>query len=178
MVWQSGRRRRGCLSTEGISRILEDEEDIEIVATCSDFDSLRLTVGDVRPDVVLTDIRMPPTRTDEGIRLAAELRGTHPGVGVVILSQYAEPLYAIKLLDGGSDRRAYLPKDADSSRAGDSCAGRGGLEQPGDRRARCDHQARPRAAHQLDLRKLELGDPQNISRRVKAALLYLAGQVE
>jgi DNA-binding NarL/FixJ family response regulator len=91
--------------------VLEDEDDIDIVATCRDYDSLRLTVRDVRPDVVLSDICMPPTHTDEGIRLAAELRSTLPSVGVVILSQYAEPLYAAKLLKDSSDRRAYLLKE-------------------------------------------------------------------
>ncbi len=91
------------LAREGISRVLEAEDDIEIVATCEDFESLRAAVGETEPDVVLTDIRMPPTHTDEGIRLAAELRATHPAVGVVVLSQYAEPLYATKLLESGSD---------------------------------------------------------------------------
>ena len=99
------------LAREGISRVLEAEDDIEIVATCEDFESLRAAVGETEPDVVLTDIRMPPTHTDEGIRLAAELRATHPAVGVVVLSQYAEPLYATKLLESGSDGRAYLLKE-------------------------------------------------------------------
>ncbi|MET0512639.1 MAG: response regulator transcription factor [Thermoleophilaceae bacterium] len=96
------------IAREGILRALENEDDIEVVATCSDFDSLRTTVGDVEPDVVLADISMPPTNTDEGIRLAEELRTTHPNMGVVILSQYAEPVYAAQLLEKGSDRRAYL----------------------------------------------------------------------
>jgi DNA-binding NarL/FixJ family response regulator len=99
------------LAQEGVRRVLEDEDDIEIVATCGDLDSLRLAVEESQPDVVLTDIRMPPTNTDEGIRLAAEMRSSHPDVGVVILSQHAEPLYATKLLDGSSDRRAYLLKE-------------------------------------------------------------------
>ena len=99
------------IAREGILRALEDEEDIEVVATCGDFDSLRALVDDLVPDVVLTDISMPPTNTDEGIRLAEELRGTHPGMGLVILSQYAEPVYATQLLEEGSDRRAYLLKD-------------------------------------------------------------------
>ena len=99
------------LAREAILRVLEDEEDVEVVATCSDFDSLRLTVEDLDPDVVLADICMPPTNTDEGIRLAAELRRTRPEVGVVILSHYAEPAYATKLLEEGSDRRAYLLKE-------------------------------------------------------------------
>jgi len=99
------------LAREAVLSVLEPEEDIEVVATCSDYDSLRLTVDEVRPDVVLADISMPPTNTDEGIRLAAELRSLQPDVGVVILSQYAEPQFAIKLLEDSSDRRAYLLKD-------------------------------------------------------------------
>jgi DNA-binding NarL/FixJ family response regulator len=99
------------LALEAITRVLESEEDIEIVASSSDLVSLRRAVEDEQPDVVLTDIQMLPSRTDEGIRLANELRGTHPGIGVVILSQHAEPLYATELLEAGSDRRAYLLKD-------------------------------------------------------------------
>ena len=72
---------------------------------------------------MLTDIRMPPTGTDEGVRAAAQLRQSHPGLGVVVLSQYVEPGYALELLDGGSERRAYLLKervsDVDQLRAGD-----------------------------------------------------------
>jgi DNA-binding NarL/FixJ family response regulator len=99
------------LALEAITRVLESEEDIEIVASSSDLVSLRRTVEDEQPDVVLTDIQMLPSRTDEGIRLAKELRATHPGIGVVILSQHAEPLYATELLAAGSDGRAYLLKD-------------------------------------------------------------------
>jgi DNA-binding NarL/FixJ family response regulator len=99
------------LSREGIIRILDDVDDVEIVATCPDLDSLRETVAAVRPDVVLTDIRMPPTHTDEGIRLAGELRTSHPGMGVVVLSQHAQPLYAVSLFEAGSERRAYLLKE-------------------------------------------------------------------
>jgi DNA-binding NarL/FixJ family response regulator len=68
-------------------------------------------VDEERPDVVVTDIRMPPTETDEGLQVAAALRETHPGVGVVVLSQYAEPRYGLALLEGGSERRAYLLKE-------------------------------------------------------------------
>lgn len=99
------------LALEAISRVLESEGDIEIVASGSDLPSLRRAIEEERPDVVLTDIQMPPARTDEGIRLASELRATHPEVGVVILSQHAEPLYATELLAEGSQRRAYLLKD-------------------------------------------------------------------
>lgn len=99
------------LAREGIMRALEDLEEVDVVATCTDLDGLRTTIDDVHPDVVLTDIRMPPTNTDEGIRLARELRQSHPDVGVVVLSQHAEPLYAVSLFEGGSDRRAYLLKE-------------------------------------------------------------------
>jgi len=99
------------LAREAIMHVLEGEDDIEVVAICSDLDSLRLTIGDMRPDVVLTDISMPPSHTDEGIRLAAELRETHPDVGVVVLSQYAEPVFATKLLEASTDGRAYLLKE-------------------------------------------------------------------
>jgi DNA-binding NarL/FixJ family response regulator len=99
------------LALEAISRVLESEEDIEIVASGMDLASVRRAVEDQQPEVVLTDIQMPPTRTDEGIRLANELRTTHPEMGVVILSQHAEPFYATELFAAGSDRRAYLLKE-------------------------------------------------------------------
>jgi len=99
------------LAREGIMRALEEFDEVEVVATCADLDDLRTTIDAVRPDVVLTDIRMPPTNTDEGIRLAGELRHSHPEIGVVVLSQHAEPLYAVSLFEGGSDRRAYLLKE-------------------------------------------------------------------
>ena len=105
------------LAREAISRVLESEEDIVIVAVGEDLDSLRRAVVEEDPDVVLADIQMPPARTDEGIRLAKELRTTHPEMGVVILSQHAQPLYAIELLAAGSDRRAYLLKERVQHRA-------------------------------------------------------------
>jgi len=83
----------------------------------SDAGSLREACETLRPDVLLTDIRMPPTNTDEGIRLAGELRDTHPEIGVVVLSQFADPLYALSLLDRGSDGRAYLLKERVHNRA-------------------------------------------------------------
>jgi DNA-binding NarL/FixJ family response regulator len=70
-----------------------------------------------RPDVVVTDIRMPPSETDEGIRLASELRDRHPEIGVVVLSQFADPVYALALLEQGSDGRAYLLKERVHNRA-------------------------------------------------------------
>jgi DNA-binding NarL/FixJ family response regulator len=99
------------LVREGIAKLLGAQDDIEVVALCEDLPSLLEAVDREAPDVVLTDIRMPPTGTDEGIRAAATLRASHPGVGVVVLSQYAEPTYALELLDGGSEGRAYLLKE-------------------------------------------------------------------
>jgi DNA-binding NarL/FixJ family response regulator len=83
-----------------------------VTATCADLGSLLAAVDEHRPDVLVTDIRMPPTGTDEGIRAAATLRDSHPGVGVVVLSQYDEPEYAVALLARGAAGRAYLLKDA------------------------------------------------------------------
>jgi len=99
------------LVREGIRRLLETQPDIEIAAVCDDLDSLLAAVDAERPDVVVTDIRMPPGNTDEGIQAAARIRETHPDIGVVVLSQYASPTYALALLEDGSDRRAYLLKD-------------------------------------------------------------------
>ena len=102
---------------EGVHQLLAVDPDVEIVAAVADQLSLRQVCEDEEPDVVLTDIRMPPTHTDEGIRLAAELRESHPEIGVVILSQFSDPTYALALLDQGSDRRAYLLKERVHNRA-------------------------------------------------------------
>jgi DNA-binding NarL/FixJ family response regulator len=99
------------LVREGVARLLEREPEIDVIATCADYDSLLAAVAEHEPDVVLTDIRMPPTGTDEGVRAAAEIRRTHPRTGVVVLSQYAEPAYALGFLEHGSERRAYLLKE-------------------------------------------------------------------
>jgi DNA-binding NarL/FixJ family response regulator len=98
------------LVRQGIRRILESAPDLTIVAECGDGDELLAAVDADPPDVVITDVRMPPSGADEGIRIANRLRATHPMVGVLVLSQYAEPEYALALLDGGSDGRAYLLK--------------------------------------------------------------------
>jgi DNA-binding NarL/FixJ family response regulator len=99
------------LVREGVTRLLETADDIVVVAACEDYDSLLAAVDAEQPDVVLTDIRMPPTGTDEGIRAAAHLREASPGTGVVLLSQYADPVYALSFLEKGSERRAYLLKE-------------------------------------------------------------------
>jgi DNA-binding NarL/FixJ family response regulator len=99
------------LLREGIARLLERADDIELAGTAADRPALEALIESQAPDVVVTDIRMPPTGTDEGIQIAAQLRLTRPAVGVVVLSQYAEPAYALALLDGGSEGRAYLLKE-------------------------------------------------------------------
>jgi DNA-binding NarL/FixJ family response regulator len=96
---------------EGISQLLAAEPEVEVVASCSDLDSLLNAVRETHPDVVLTDIRMPPSHSDEGIRAAALLHESDPKVGVVVLSQFADPTYALALLETGSDGRAYLLKE-------------------------------------------------------------------
>jgi DNA-binding NarL/FixJ family response regulator len=210
------------LAREGITGVLADQDDIEVVAICDDLDALRCAIDESSPDVVLTDIRMPPTNTDEGIKLAAELRTSHPEIGVVVLSLHAEPLYATKLLDEGSDGRAYLLKERVNDRSELSraihevAAGRSVIDP---RIVDCLLAAqRQRADSRLDVLtpreqeilaliaegwsnsaiakrvvitkraverhinsiflKLGLGDSEDVSRRVKAVLLYLTGQVE
>jgi DNA-binding NarL/FixJ family response regulator len=207
------------LALAGITTVLANDSEIEVLATCTDLDSLRTAVAESKPDVVLTDIRMPPTQTDEGIRIAEELRTTHPDVGVVILSQYAEPAYAVTLLDGGSERRAYLLKErvgdaGELSRALRDVAAGGSLVDARVVDALLAAQRR-RESTQLDVltpreqevlaliaegcsnsaiserlvittraverhvnsifMKLDLGEAKDVSRRVKAALLFLAG---
>lgn len=99
------------LVREGICRLLESHPDIDIVATCDDLESLLRAVEAENPDVVLTDIRMPPSGTDEGIRAANRFRETTPDLGVVVLSQHDEADYALALLEHGSEGRAYLLKE-------------------------------------------------------------------
>ena len=96
---------------EGLREILAAHERVEVVATCEDLDGLLAAVESERPDVLITDIRMPPTSTDEGIRAAATLRESHPDVGVVVLSQHDDPAYVLALLESGSAGRAYLLKE-------------------------------------------------------------------
>jgi DNA-binding NarL/FixJ family response regulator len=99
------------LLREGVVRLLGSADGVEVVGSCGTFDDLVALVAQADPDVVVTDIRMPPTGTDEGIRAANLFRDTHPRVGVVVLSQYADPAYALALLEQGSEQRAYLLKD-------------------------------------------------------------------
>jgi DNA-binding NarL/FixJ family response regulator len=99
------------LIRQSLTVMLASEPGIELVSVCSDGKELEATIAAQRPHVVVTDIRMPPRGGDEGIRIAARLRETDPEVGVLVLSQYAEPAYAVALLSNGSSRRAYLLKD-------------------------------------------------------------------
>jgi DNA-binding NarL/FixJ family response regulator len=101
------------LVREGVRRLLETrkEASIEVVASCGDLEGLLAAVDAQQPDVVVTDIRMPPTQTDEGLQVAARLRRSHPQVGVVLLSQFDAPVYARALLEEGSAGRAYLLKE-------------------------------------------------------------------
>ena len=208
------------LAREGISRALEAVDGVELLAACDDLDSLRAAVEEQRPDVVVTDIRMPPTNSDEGIRLAHELRRSHPEIGVVVLSQHAEPRYALALFEDGSDGRAYLLKErvksrAELTRALTEVSQGGSVVDPvvvegllAVHRRRESSQLdtlTPRETEILGLIaegrsnsaiatelvitkraverhinaifwKLELGEQEDVSRRVKAALLFLAGQ--
>jgi DNA-binding NarL/FixJ family response regulator len=206
------------LAREGIARVLDSIDDVELVAACGDLDELRSTVDEVRPDVVLTDIRMPPTNTDEGIRFAGELRHSLPGVGVVVLSQHADPAYAMSLFEEGSNQRAYLLKE----RVGDKDALARAVREVADGRSLVDsrivdklvsarlgdpslEKLTPREREILALvaqgdsntsiadslgitkraverhingifLKLDLPQDGDVNRRVKAALLYLAGE--
>jgi len=96
---------------EFLAAALSTADGIELQAVCVNGSELEAAVETWTPDVVVTDIRMPPTGTDEGLQIAGRLRDEHPDMGVVVLSQYAEPAYALALFDGGSARRAYLLKE-------------------------------------------------------------------
>ena len=99
------------LFREGIHQLVDRESDLEVVGVASDEGELLAKVDELSPDVVVTDIRMPPTGTDEGVRAAGRFGESHPQMGVVVLSQYASPAYALALLDRGSAGRAYLLKE-------------------------------------------------------------------
>lgn len=95
---------------EGVRMLLEDA-GYDLKAAVESYDELIEAVAIHSPDVVITDIRMPPTMTDEGVRAAREIRASHPSTGVVVLSQYVEPEYATKLFEAGADGLAYLLKE-------------------------------------------------------------------
>jgi len=207
------------LVREGVATVLGNLDDVELVDTAGDLDELRASVERANPDVVVTDIRMPPSNTDEGIQFAEELRSSHPDVGVVILSQHAEPRYAISLLSGGSGRRAYLLKERLTDEAelnlavrnvaaGESLIDSRVVEKLVNARQKRDSELgklTPREFEILGLiaqgrsngwiaskltitkraverhinaifLKLDLGAPEDVNRRVRAALLYLSGE--
>lgn len=123
------------LMREGIANLLALDDDLELVASCENPDQLLVAVDEHGPDVVITDIRMPPTQTDEGIQAAKAIRAEHPDIGVVVLSQYVEPELAMRLFDEGSDGLAYLLKErvadlAELSAAITRVAGRGSVIDP------------------------------------------------
>lgn len=122
------------LIRQGVAALLAGIDGVTVVAECDDHDALLAAVDRERPDVVVTDIRMPPTHTDEGIRAAREIRAAHPDTGVVVLSQYSEPAYVVQLFDDGSDRLGYLLKDrvdrVELSRAVASVAAGGSAVDP------------------------------------------------
>ena len=99
------------LLRDGLARLITSKDGLELTGIAASYDELLALVEKSAPDVVVTDIRMPPTGTDEGIRAATALRSSHPAVGVIVLSQYVSPAYAMALLAQGSDRRGYLLKD-------------------------------------------------------------------
>ena len=99
------------LLRSGLVRLFAEFDDVEVVAAVEDHDQAVRAIEAHAPTVVVTDIRMPPTNQDEGLRLASWLGEHHPDVGVVVLSHHLEPEYAVRLLDGGSAGRAYLLKD-------------------------------------------------------------------
>lgn len=206
------------LARAAVGHLLQDAPTIEVVAECDDATEVPRICDEQRADLLITDIRMPPSGEDEGIRLAARLRHTHPALGVIVLSTYADVTYALKLFESGSDSRAYLLKDRIRDRAQLVDA----VEAVADGHSVIDpkivedlirarqtmtssriDQLTPRELETLALvaeghsnaiiaerlvltkravekhvnaifAKLELGDPDYVSRRVRAALVYLA----
>ena len=98
------------LTREGIVRLLHDA-GVDVVAEADDAETLLQHVRSARPDVAIVDIRMPPTNTDEGLVAAREIRTDQPDVGVLLLSQYVEPSYAMRLIEDQPERVGYLLKD-------------------------------------------------------------------
>ncbi|HYU94153.1 MAG TPA: response regulator transcription factor, partial [Actinomycetota bacterium] len=99
------------LVREGTAALLSASGEVDLVSLASTYDELMTAVDEDRPDAVLTDIRMPPTSTTEGIDAARKIRADHPEIGVVVLSQYAEEEYAYELLKDGAAGLGYLLKE-------------------------------------------------------------------
>ena len=151
------------LLREGVSRLIAANEDFELVGTASDLPELLALVGAERPDVVVTDIRMPPTGIREGIQASSWLRENHPQVGVVVLSQFVSPGYAMELFEHGSAARAYLLKERVGSvdelaRAIRAVAGGGSVIDPlvVDELVRSRSQHRHSSLGQLTAREVEI----------------------
>jgi DNA-binding NarL/FixJ family response regulator len=208
------------LMRQALQSIVAELEGIEVIGFYADRESLLDAVDRERPDAVVTDIRMPPTGTDEGIQVAQKLRTTYPDVGVVVLSQFVDAGYVLELLDSGSAGRAYLLKERVSDPAelaaavhavveggsmfdpkvvevlvrSRSAAPRSPLSDLTPREkdvlaelARGKSNAAIAESLVLTKRavekhinaiftKLDLASPDDVSRRVKAALLFLAGE--
>src|SRR5262249_24540469 len=105
------------LIREAVSQLLRGIRGVEVVAVCSLGDALSLAMSRATPDVVVTDVRMPPGGDDEGIQFASRVRSSHPDVGVIVLTQFPELAYGAALVEGGAGRRAYLLKERVSDRA-------------------------------------------------------------
>lgn len=99
------------LVREGTAALLANTPELDLAGTATDFEELMLAVDELRPNVVLTDIRMPPTNTTEGIEAARKIRAEHPEIGVVVLSQFVEEEYAYELLKDGAAGLGYLLKE-------------------------------------------------------------------
>lgn len=99
------------LVRDSVHRALSTDADVTVVGVAEDYDATVELIEQHHPTLLFTDVRMPPTSTDEGIRLARWMRTAHPEIGVIVLSQYADPRYATGLLDGGTAARGYLLKE-------------------------------------------------------------------
>jgi DNA-binding NarL/FixJ family response regulator len=96
---------------EVLVEILDRSPEIDLVATAVDEPTLLAAIEEARPDVVVTDVRMPPTGTDEGVRVAERLATAHPDIGVVVLSQYSDPGWLSRVFDLGSENRGWVMKE-------------------------------------------------------------------
>jgi DNA-binding NarL/FixJ family response regulator len=205
------------LMRQALKHLLGDDPGVVVVGEGEDGRAVPELIDMQRADVLITDIRMPPSGKDEGIRLATALRRSHPALGVIVLSTYAEVTYALRLFEDGADGRAYLLKDRIRDRAqllhavttvaeGGSVidpaivqdlvnahrhAGPSALNELTPRELEtlslvAEGQSNAAIAESLTLTKravekhvnaifakLDLGDTEHVSRRVKAALLYL-----
>ncbi len=203
---------------EFLTSILESAPEVDLLAVCSNRGELDSAIASRRPDVLVTDIRMPPSGEAEGIQVAARLRETDPEMGVVVLSQYAEPDYALAVLESGSGRRAYLLKERIRNReelisAIEEVSRGGSVIDPKIVDVLIEARSRPARSRLAELTprerellgeiasgksnaaiaeslvltkravekhinsifsKLGLSDDQDVSRRVKATLMYLA----